>query len=82
MLLNVVHYSKNNKSLFVPTSPGVARDSFFLFLFLLFISFILLIEFNYVPAFLKDARERGAHADCQSPLALPVQVGPAGGLTV
>ena len=67
---------QNNKS-FVPTSPGVARDSFY-FLFILFISFILLIEFNYVLTFLKDARERGAHDDCQSPL--PGQVGP--GLTV
>ena len=39
---------QNNKS-FVPTSPGVARDSFFSFLFIyLFISFILLIQFNFV----------------------------------
>ena len=31
--------------------------------------FILLIEFNFVLiTFLKDARERGAHDDCQSPL--------------
>ena len=75
MLLNVVHYNNNNKN-FGPTSPGVARDSFFLFI--LFISFILLIEFNFVLTFLKDARERGAHDDCQSPL--PGQVGP--GLTV
>ena len=36
VLLNVVHYN-NNKS-FVPTSPGVARDSFF--------SFYLFISFN------------------------------------
>ena len=62
---------------FCPNEPGVARDSFY-FLFILFISFILLIEFNYVLTFLKDARERGAHDDCQSPL--PGQVGP--GLTV
>ena len=69
---------QNNKS-FVPTSPGVARDSFFLFLlFISLILLILLIEFNYVLTFLKDARERGAHDDCQSPL--PGQVGP--GLTV
>ena len=53
MLLNVVHY--NNKS-FVPTSPGVARD---FFLLLLFISFILLIQFNFVTyTSLKDARTR------------------------
>ena len=52
---------------------------FFLFLFLLFIIlFISFILFNYVLTFLKDARERGAHDDCQSPL--PGQVGP--GLTV
>jgi hypothetical protein len=49
-----------------------------LFFFILFISFILLIQFNFVLTFLKDARERGAHDDCQSPL--PGQVGP--GLTV
>ena len=54
-----------------------SRETLF-FLFLSFISFILLIEFNYVLTFLKDARERGAHDDCQSPL--PGQVGP--GLTV
>jgi hypothetical protein len=38
VLLNVVHYN-NNKN-FGPTSPGVARDSFFLFSFYLFIHFI------------------------------------------
>ena len=39
---------QNNKS-FVPTSPGVARDSFFFFFsFFLFISLNLLIEFNFV----------------------------------
>ena len=50
---------------------------FFLFIYL-FISFILLIQFNFVLTFLKDARERGAHDDRQSPV--PGQVGP--GLTV
>ncbi len=55
-----------------------SRETLFFFFFLFFLSFILLIEFNYVLTFLKDARERGAHDDCQSPL--PGQVGP--GLTV
>jgi hypothetical protein len=50
------------------------RADLFHFIYL----FILYIEFNYVLTFLKDARERGAHDDCQSPL--PGQVGP--GLTV
>jgi hypothetical protein len=31
---------QNNNKSFVPTSPGVARDSFFFFLFILFIYFI------------------------------------------
>ncbi len=69
MLLNVVHYN-NNKS-FVPTSPG-SRETLF-FSFYLFISFNYLIEFNFVT-YLKDAPERGAHDDSQSPL--PGQVGP------
>ena len=72
---------QNNKS-FVPTSPGVARDSFFFF-FYLFILFILLFQFRYFPL------KTPAHDDCQSPLPgqvddyqspLPGQVGP--GLTV
>ncbi len=62
-----------------PNEPGVARDSFFLFFSFIYllIELIELIEFNSVLAFLKDAREHGAH-DCQSPQ--PGQVGP--GLTV
>ena len=56
---------------FCPNEPGVARDSFFSFY--LFISFNYLIEFNFVT-YLKDALERGAHDDSQSPL--PGQVGP------
>ena len=65
---------QNNKS-FVPTSPGVARDSFFFF-FYLFILFILLIQFNFVT-YVRPLKTP-AHDDCQSPL--PGQVGP--GLTV
>ncbi len=37
--------TKQNNESFGPTSPGVARDSFFLF----FLFFILLVEFNSVP---------------------------------
>ena len=55
-----------------------SRETLFLFSIYLFISFILLIQFNFVLTFLKDARERGAHDDRQSPL--PGHVGP--GLTV
>ncbi len=57
---------------FWPNEPG-GRARLFFFLLL-----IELIEFNSVLTFLKDARERGAHDDCHSPL--PGQVGP--GLTV
>jgi hypothetical protein len=58
----------------VPNEPRrVARISFLLFilfiLVILVILFILLIEFNYVLTFLKDARERGAHDDCQESTA-------------
>ena len=65
---------------FRPNEPGGRARLFFSFSFSFsFIYFIyFLIEFNYVLTFLKDARERGAHDDCQSPL--PGQVGP--GLTV
>jgi hypothetical protein len=41
-----------------PRPPGVARDSYFLFFFH---GLNLLIEFSFLLAFLKDARERGAH---------------------
>ena len=47
--LRCLNKQNNNNKSFGPTSPGVARDSFFLFI--LFISFILLIQliqFNYV----------------------------------
>ncbi len=60
---------QNNKKI----GPTGSRETLFLF-FSFFIYFILLIEFNYVLTFLKDARERGAHADCQSPL--PSRPGP------
>ena len=72
---------QNNKS-FWPTQPGgraVSLFSLFFYVFILLIElFILLIKFNSSLTFVKDARERGAHEDCQSPL--PGQVGP--GLTV
>jgi hypothetical protein len=68
-------HQQNNKNF----GPGVARLFLsFLFIHYLFILLTLLIEFNFVLTFLKDARERGAHDDRQSPL--PGQVGP--GLTV
>jgi hypothetical protein len=73
--------NNNNKS--SPNEPGLSPETLFSFLFFyLFTSFILLIQFNFVRVltFLKDARERGAHDNCQSPL--PGQVGPGPGLTV
>ena len=39
--------------------PALVTGTFFL---------LLLVEFCFVLTFLKDARERGAHEDCQSPL--------------
>ena len=51
--------SKTTTKVFGPHSPGVARYLFSLFFF---------IELNSLLTFLKDARERGAHEDCQSPL--------------
>ena len=69
--------SKTTTKVFGPHSPGVARYLFSLFVFIeLFL--LKFIELNSLLTFLKDARERGAHEDCQSPL--PGQVGP--GLTV
>jgi hypothetical protein len=68
--------NKTTTKKFGPTSPGVARDSFF-FLFYLFIHFIYFInsiQFLYLRPLIKTP----AHDDCQSPL--PGQVGP--GLTV
>ena len=59
------------------TARGSRGISFFFFFFIYFIKLIKLIEFSFVLTFLKDARERGAPDDCQSPL--PGQVGP--GLT-
>ncbi len=52
-----------------------SRETLFFLFFYVFILSIELIELNFVLTFLiKDARERGAHDDCQSPL--PGQVGP------
>ena len=64
----VVSCKATKQQKFCPDEPGVARVSFFLFFLSLLILLILLIEFNFVLTFLKDARERGAHEDCQSPL--------------
>ena len=55
-------------------SRGISFFSFLLFILLIELFILLLIEFNSSLTFLKDARERGAHDDCQSPL--PGQVGP------
>ena len=80
MLFIITTTTTTTTTTFWPNEPGGRARLFFLFLFLflLFYLFISFILFNYVLTFLKDARERGAHDDRQSPL--PGQVGP--GLTV
>ena len=69
--------TKQQQKFLAHTARGSRGISFFFFEIEIEL-FILLIKFNSTLTFLKDARERGAHEDCQSPL--PGQVGP--GLTV
>jgi hypothetical protein len=52
-------------------APPARLRRFFMSVFLFLFSFILLVDSaSRVLAFHKDARERGAHDDCQSPLPL------------
>ncbi len=63
--------NNNNKNYMFKAQRARGRARLFFYFFYTFILLIELVEFNFVLTFLKDARERGAHDDCQWQSPLP-----------